>query len=104
MLRGIDVWTLIGVQIVFGIFLALISGPATSALIEIFPTKIHASWLSASYSIAVALAGGFAPFIATWLIAATGLPIAPTFYVIGASIVGLLVVATMRETARGDLG
>ena len=103
MLSGIDVWTLVGVQIFFGIMLAAISGPATSALIEIFPTQTRSSWLSASYSIAVAIAGGFAPFVATWLIGWTGLSIAPTFYVIGASVLGLLTIATMRETATRAL-
>jgi MHS family proline/betaine transporter-like MFS transporter len=66
-------------------------------------TKGRSSWLSASYSIAVAIAGGFAPFVATWLIAQTGVSIAPVFYVIGAAIVGLFTIATMRETAKGDL-
>jgi len=103
LLAGVPLVTLIGIQVVFGIALAAISGPATAALIEIFPTRIRSGWLSASYSVAVAVAGGFAPFIATWLIALTGLAIAPTFYVIAASLLGLLTLATMRETAHQPL-
>ncbi|WP_171026222.1 MFS transporter [Mesorhizobium comanense] len=103
MLSGIGVWTLVAIQILFGVSLAAISGPATAALTEIFPTHNRSSWLSAVYSIAVALAGGFAPFVATWLISLTGHAIAPTFYVIGASLLGLLTIATMRETAHERL-
>ncbi len=103
LLAGVPFVALIGIQAIFGIALAAISGPATAALIEVFPTRIRSGWLSASYSVAVAVAGGFAPFVATWLIALTGLAIAPTFYVIAASLLGLLTLATMQETAHRPL-
>ena len=103
LLDGASLLMLTGIQIIFGIALAAISGPATAALIEIFPTRIRSGWLSASYSVAVAVAGGFAQFVATWLIAATGLSIAPSFYVIAASLLGLATLLTMRETAHRPL-
>jgi hypothetical protein len=37
--------------------------------------------VSLVYSIAVVLVSGFAPPSVSWLIAATGIPIAPTFYI-----------------------
>ena len=45
MLKGIDLVTLVGVQVLFGVILACISGPAPTALIELFPTKNRSSWL-----------------------------------------------------------
>jgi hypothetical protein len=43
-----------------------------------------------------------APFIATWLIAKTGSPIAPIYYAIASATVSALVILTLRETAHGE--
>ena len=45
------------------------------------------------------LFGGFAPFIATWLVASTGSIYSPTFYVIACAAITLVFVLRMRETA-----
>jgi MHS family proline/betaine transporter-like MFS transporter len=60
--------------------------------------------MSTGYALAVAIFGGFAPFIATWLIEKTGSPISPVYYVIAAAIVSAIVIATLRETAHEELG
>jgi MHS family proline/betaine transporter-like MFS transporter len=60
--------------------------------------------MSAGYSVATAIFGGFAPFVATWLIATTGSPLAPTYYLIAAAFVSTLVIAGLRETAHDPLG
>jgi MHS family proline/betaine transporter-like MFS transporter len=54
--------------------------------------------LSIGYNIAVAVFGGFAPFIATWLISVTGSNLAPSYYLIAAAMM-FLVVLRIRETA-----
>jgi MHS family proline/betaine transporter-like MFS transporter len=59
--------------------------------------------MSAGYSMAVALFGGFAPFIATWLIARTGSAASPSFYVVAAAAVTVLVILSMEETAGKPL-
>jgi MFS transporter, MHS family, proline/betaine transporter len=59
--------------------------------------------LSIGYNVAVAIFGGFAPFIATWLIRETGNPLAPAFYVIAAAVITLVIVTRMRETAFSPL-
>jgi MHS family proline/betaine transporter-like MFS transporter len=51
----------------------------------------------------VAIFGGFAPYIATWLIANTGSPMSPAFYVIVAAAVSFLVIAALPETAKRPL-
>jgi MHS family proline/betaine transporter-like MFS transporter len=51
----------------------------------------------------VAIFGGTAPYVATWLVSRTGNDIAPAFYVIAAAVVTFLTVLTMRETARQPL-
>jgi MHS family proline/betaine transporter-like MFS transporter len=59
--------------------------------------------MSTGYSLAVAVFGGFAPYVATWLIATTGSPLSPTLYLIAAAIVSTLVILRLRETAHADL-
>ncbi len=62
-------------------------------------TRSRTTLMSVGYSLSVAIFGGFAPFIATWLIQATGTPIAPTYYLIAAGLVSAATIATFRETA-----
>ena len=69
--------TVISVQLILALTIAVFSGPGPAAIAEIFPTAVRSTWMSTGYSVAVAMFGGFAPFIATWLIARTGNPIAP---------------------------
>lgn len=51
-----------------------------SVMADIFPVSTWASGMSISYNIAVTVFGGFAPFICTLLISATGSHFAPGFY------------------------
>jgi hypothetical protein len=44
--------------------------------------------------------GGFAPFFVTWLIGATGSPVAPAFYVLFGAAVGLLAALFLQDRAR----
>jgi MHS family proline/betaine transporter-like MFS transporter len=91
------------IQILFALLIALFSGPGPAAIAEIFPTRTRSTWMSTGYSLAVAIFGGFAPFLATWLITATGSPIAPTWYVIAAGVVSGALIMSLRETAHGKL-
>jgi len=91
--------TAISVQLTLALAIAVFSGPGPAAIAEIFPTAVRSTWMSAGYSVAVAVFGGFAPFIATWLIAHTGNPISPSFYVMAAAAVSMVVILRMEETA-----
>src|SRR5689334_7189115 len=80
----------------FGVF----NGPISTALAEQFPTRVRSTALAIAYNIAVMLFGGFAQFFVTWLIQATGTPIAPAYYLIFGAAVGLLAVFFLKERAR----
>lgn len=95
--------TALSVSVLLTLAIACFSGPGPAAIAEIFPTSVRSTWMSAGYSVAVAVFGGFAPFIATWLIARTGSPAAPSFYVMAAAAVSLLVILQLEETARRPL-
>jgi MHS family proline/betaine transporter-like MFS transporter len=95
--------TVLLVQIVFALTVALFSGPGPAAIAEMFPTQSRTTWMSTGYSLAVAVFGGFAPYVATWLIGATGSPLSPTFYLIGAALVSTAVIFALPETAHETL-
>ena len=80
---------------VFGVF----NGPSSTAVAEQFPTRVRSTGLAIGYNVAVMLFGGFAQFFVTWLIHATGTPIAPAFYLIFGAAVGLLSALFLTERA-----
>ena len=80
----------------FGVF----NGPISTALAEQFPTRVRSTALAIAYNIAVMMFGGFAQFFVTWLIQATGTPIAPAYYLMFGAAVGLLAALFLKERAR----
>lgn len=79
-------------EIIFSILIASFSGAGVAAITEIFPTKVRYSALSIGYNFAIAVFGGTAPFISTYLINMTGSNVSPAIYIILAAIVTTLVV------------
>ncbi len=70
---------------------------------ELFATRVRSSGYSIGYNVSVAVFGGTAPYVATWLVARTGDEIAPAYYVIAAAVVTLLTLLTISETAGRPL-
>ena len=77
-------------QITLGILTALYVGALPALMAELFPARMRATGLSVSYSVAVAVFGGFAPFISVWLIQMTERVTAPSYYLIVAAVISLL--------------
>lgn len=76
------------------------SGVLPSLLAEQFPVDTRAVGIAFSYSISVTIFGGFAPLVATWLIAQTGDPLSPSFYLMGTAILSIIaLLAIQRRTA-----
>jgi MFS family permease len=79
--------------------LAATSGAATLVAIpELLPRGIRATGLSIAYAVGVAIFGGTTQFIVTWLIAATGNPAAPAWYVAGTSVIPVLAMLALPES------
>jgi MHS family proline/betaine transporter-like MFS transporter len=70
---------------------------------ELFATRVRSSGYSVGYNVSVALFGGTAPYIATWLVSRTGNELSPALYIIAAAVVSLATVLTMPETATRPL-
>jgi MFS transporter, MHS family, proline/betaine transporter len=76
------------------------AGATGPLLTEIFPRSTRATGLSLAYAAGVSIFGGFAQFIVTWLIGATGDPTAPAWYVIVCGVLSLVPLAFIAERAR----
>lgn len=88
--------------VLLGLVLAPFGGAGAAALAELFPTRLRYSGIAIGSAIGIALAGGFAPVLLTWLVSVTGSLLAPAAVLIGFGAVSLVAVMTMRET-RGAL-
>ncbi len=75
-------------------------GPFSTALAEQFPARIRATALGISYNVGVMTFGAFAQFFVTWLIQATGSPIAPVFYVMFGAAMGLVATSFLVDRSH----
>jgi MFS family permease len=79
--------------------LTAISGAASLVTIpELLPRHIRATGMSIAYAVGVSLFGGSTQLIVTWLIAATGNPAAPAWYVAGTSVITVLAMLAIPES------
>ncbi len=92
--------TLLAVVVFLGALNASGGAPVIISLAEVFPVEVRATGMSVVYALGVAIFGGFGQFIVTWLIAATGSPIAPAWYVMACCAATLLALRGTPETAR----
>jgi MHS family proline/betaine transporter-like MFS transporter len=93
-------WGLLVVQATAQAVLTLYTGVISTILSEMFPTNVRYTALSVSYGFAVAIFGGFAPYIATALVRVTGDVLAPSYYVMAAGIVSGIAVLFVHERYR----
>ena len=90
-------------QLMIAIPMAVALGLQGAMVVEIFPLRTRVTSMSFAYSATLALAGGIAPFVATWLIDKAGAPTAPAFYVMAYGLLGLPIMLGMGETNHRSL-
>ncbi|SMG55197.1 MFS transporter [Paraburkholderia susongensis] len=73
--------------------------PVFVMITEMFPSRIRATSLSIVFGLGVAVFGGTAQVVATWLISATGSHIAPAWYLIVATLISTIPLLWLTETA-----
>jgi MFS family permease len=92
--------SLLMTQVVLCCLIGAFAGPMSTALAEQFPANVRSTGLGIAYNLAVMIFGGFAAFFVTWLIQASGLPVAAAFYVMFGSVAGLVASLLLKERAR----
>ena len=87
-----------GGQLLMAVPLGMALGLQGAMLVEIFPLRTRVTSMSLAYSVTLALAGGTAPLVATWLIDTFGQPLALAYYIMLYGVIGLALMAPMQET------
>jgi MFS transporter, MHS family, proline/betaine transporter len=88
-------------QVTSAVLAAFFIGPAPAAMAELFPVAVRSSGVGVAYNFSVTVFGGFAPLIATGLVARTGNPLSPTWYVLFCCGLSLLTLGlTLRTSSR----
>lgn len=94
---------LIIAQATSGLLLAMYAGPICAILSELFPTRVRYTALSIGYGFAVTIFGGFAPFIATFLIRLTGNPTSPALYVVFGAAISAVSLLLIKDPTNAPL-
>jgi MHS family proline/betaine transporter-like MFS transporter len=85
-------------QVMLAVPLGMALGLQGAMVVEIFPLRTRVTSMSFAYSITLALAGGTAPLVSSWLIETLGHPLAPAYYIMVYGAVGLAIMWPMSET------
>jgi MFS transporter, MHS family, proline/betaine transporter len=80
------------------------SGVLPSLISEQFPVGTRAVGVAFSYSISVTVFGGFAPFVATWLIAVTGDALSPAYYLMFTALLSIIALLAVQRRLVHNLG
>jgi MHS family proline/betaine transporter-like MFS transporter len=76
------------------------SGVLPSVMCEQFPVETRAVGVAFAFSISVTIFGGFAPFFATWLIAQTGDPLSPAYYLMATALMSVVALMAIERRSK----
>jgi MFS transporter, MHS family, proline/betaine transporter len=89
-------------EVILMLLVIVFAGASTPTFTELFATSTRYSGVAVGYGLGMAVFGGTTPLIATGLIKLTGNELAPSFLLIGASALILVVIAAIPETAFAE--
>ena len=89
--------------VIIGTFTGAYAAVTNSTLIELFDTHVRVTGHGITYNLAVAVFGGSAPFLLSWLEVATGSGIVGAFYLVVLAIIALPVIYSLTESAGRPL-
>lgn len=78
------------------------SGVMPSLMSELFPVEVRAIGVALGFSTAVSIFGGLAPLVATWLIAVTGDPLSPSYYLVVTALLSLFALIAIQRRRRRE--
>ncbi|TDD09608.1 MFS transporter [Nonomuraea deserti] len=89
-------------QLLLAAALCAYGGGSYTFFVELLPPATRVTGAAISYNVALALFGGTAPFVSTWLVDFTGTPVSPGLYLLVVALVALAVALTTPETRVGE--
>ena len=97
----LDFWGMFEVLMVFTVGATALFGPLAAYLVEIFPTRIRYTALSLPYNVGTGWIGGFLPFTAFAIVAATGDIYAGLWYAVGFTAISVVVMLLFLKETSG---
>jgi MHS family alpha-ketoglutarate permease-like MFS transporter len=102
-LIGGGFWSLLLVELAGVVFMVGYSANCAVVMAEQFPAEVRTTGIGLPYALAVAIFGGTAPYVTTWL-ATHGHRDKVWIYTAIAAVIGIVVYATMPETKGKEIG
>jgi len=90
-------------QFGFAVLISMIMGTYPTLMAEMAAPRLRVSTISIGYNLCLGLLGGTTPMVAAYLVARTHADLSPAFYLMGAAIVSLLTLLTIKETVGTGL-
>ncbi|MEX6272598.1 MFS transporter [Staphylococcus saprophyticus] len=94
------IFVIVGI-FVLGFFLSTYEATMPGSLPTMFYTHIRYRTLAVTFNVSVSLFGGTTPLIASSLVAKTGDPLSPAYYLTAVSIVGIIVISLLHVSTSG---
>jgi MFS transporter, MHS family, proline/betaine transporter len=89
-------------QVIFSALVGFYMGPIPAVLVELFPTRVRFTGVSVSYNTSVAIFGGTAPLVGTWIVNHTRHDFM-ALYVAFFVLITLMTLRYYRETYRSQI-
>ena len=89
--------------LIAAVILGTMQGIYPAALSELFPTAVRFTGTAVAYNVSFAVFGGTFPLLATWLVNTTKQSTAPGWYLGSLTVVCLILIWRIPETARCEL-
>lgn len=99
-----SVGNLVGVVLGLSALQGMSGAPGIMLIPLIFPRAVRSTGLALTYALGVAVFGGTATYIVTWLVGTTGDPLASVYYVLAANVICLGSILAIRETSYEPKG
>ncbi|MEM5396476.1 MFS transporter [Staphylococcus gallinarum] len=90
--------------LLIGLVLSVYEGTMPGTLPALFHTNVRYRAIAWTFNISISIFGGTTPLVASWLVHITGNNLAPAFYLMFVSIIGLIVLLTLfKDTSKKSL-
>ncbi|MCP4577012.1 MAG: MHS family MFS transporter [Deltaproteobacteria bacterium] len=90
-------------QLIFALIFCNIQSSMPATLAEMFPTGVRFSGIALGYNLTLALVGGTAPMVCTWLVTVTGDIASPAYYLIIMALVSFVAAIKLRPMEGVEL-
>ncbi|WP_245831885.1 MFS transporter [Oceanobacillus senegalensis] len=94
-------WLVFFGLLILGTLLSSIKGTMTSQLPSLFFTEVRYGGLAIAYNISASVFGGTTPLLISYLISVTASELIPAYYLIVASLIGIVVVSLFLKNTSG---